>query len=63
MSRQFIFNNAALMDPDPSMTPEQVKQMFASAGYPALTNASIVGPTTKDGKQTYEFKAAVGTKG
>ncbi len=61
--RVFHFNGANLTDPDPSMSPEEVKKMYASSGYPALTNASVTGPETKDGKAVYTFKAAVGTKG
>lgn len=61
--RVFHFNGANLTDPDPGMSPEEVKKMYASSSYPALTNASVTGPETKGGKQVYTFKAAVGTKG
>jgi len=62
MARRFIYNGATLEDPDPSKTPDEVRKIYAGA-YPALTNASIVGPKTQGGETTYEFKASVGTKG
>lgn len=61
--REFHFNGAKLADPDPGMSPEQVKKLYAGNGYPTLTNASVTGPETKDGREVYTFKAAVGTKG
>lgn len=61
--REFHFNGAVLTDPDPSMPPEQVKKLYAGSGYPTLTNASVTGPETKNGREVYTFKAAVGTKG
>lgn len=62
MKREFLFNGTRLADPDPSLTPEQAKNMLA-ANYPELTNATINAPVEKNGKQVYEFKKAVGTKG
>ncbi|MFN3652587.1 MAG: PRTRC system protein C [Armatimonadota bacterium] len=61
--REFRFNGAILADPNPNMSAEEVRQMYAQAGYPALTNGSVVGPETINGRQVYTFKAAVGTKG
>ncbi len=61
--REFHFNGAALADPDPSLSPEQVKKLYAGNGYPTLTNASVTGPERQNGKEIYTFKAAVGTKG
>lgn len=61
--RIFSFNGAQLADPDPKMTPDEVRKFYSSNGYPTLTNASITGPETKDGKQIYSLKAAVGSKG
>jgi PRTRC genetic system protein C len=63
MIREFHFNGMRLADPDPGMTPDQVRNMYASSGYAELTNASITGPKTEGGRQVYEFKKAVGTKG
>lgn len=63
LPRRFAFNGAILADPDPALTADQVRAMYAGSGYPALTNASIAGPETKDGYHVYTFKQAVGTKG
>lgn len=63
MIREFHYNGAKLTDPDPGMTPEQVRNMYASSGYGELTNASITGPKTENNRQIFEFKKAVGTKG
>lgn len=61
--RIFNFGGTQLADPDPTMSPDAVRKMYASSGYPILTNASVTGPETANGKATYTFKAAVGTKG
>lgn len=61
--RIFEFNGARLADPGPSMTPDEVRKMYASSGYPTLTNASVTGPVRAGSNDVYTFKAAVGTKG
>lgn len=61
--REFHFNGAVLADPGSQMGPDEVRKMYAQSGYPTLANASVTGPETRDGKQIYTFKAAVGTKG
>ncbi len=60
--RIFRFGGMNLEDPDPAMTPEQVKKVYAEA-YPKLTNGAVTGPEVKDGQEIYTFKEAVGTKG
>ncbi len=60
--RAFKFNGIALQDPDPKMTPQQVKDFYAGI-YPELTNAEIEGPEQKGATLQYEFRKAVGTKG
>ena len=60
--RVFKFGATELADPDPGLPTDQVKSIYAGM-YPDLTNATITGPTLKDGKQVYEFKRSVGTKG
>lgn len=62
MPRRFVYNGTALEDPDPKMAADAVRKYYAGT-FSALTNASIVGPTKKDGDEIYEFKASVGTKG
>lgn len=60
--RVFLYSGRTLQDPDPQMTPEQVKQ-FYSAIHADLTNATIEGGQFEGETQTFEFKRAVGTKG
>lgn len=61
--RIFEFNGSRLADPDPAMSPDEVRKMYGKSGYPTLTNGSVQGPEMRDGKAIYTFKAAVGTKG
>jgi PRTRC genetic system protein C len=62
IQREFKYNGMTLTDPSPSKTPDQVRLFFA-AQYPELTNAVIEGPTTKQGRSTYTFARAAGSKG
>ena len=62
LTRKFQYNSIKLADPNPGMTPEQVKDLYA-ATYPELTNSVVEGPITKGGEAVYEFKRAVGSKG
>lgn len=62
VERKFKYNALVLEDPDPEMTPEQVKDYYADI-YPELTQAGIEGPEFTDTTKEYEFKKAVGTKG
>lgn len=62
LTREFVFGSMTLADPDPGLSPEQVKAMYATA-YSDLTTASVAGPEAVNGKQVYTFKKAVGTKG
>lgn len=66
LDRVFRFKNngtdVTLSDPDPERTPEQVMQLYANQ-YPALTTASVHGPTMEKDKAVYEFKTTMGTKG
>lgn len=60
--RSFRFNKRVLPDPNPRLTPEQVKDLYA-AQFPELASAAIEGPELKDGQQVYGFVRQVGTKG
>lgn len=60
--RQFKHGDVVLDDPNPNMTPEEVKKLY-SAKYPELTNAGIETPVTKNDKLVYSFNNKVGTKG
>lgn len=61
--RIFEFNGARLADPGPHMSAEEVRKLYASSGYPTLTNASVTGPVRQGNNDVFTFKAAVGTKG
>lgn len=62
LTRKFKYNSVNLADPNPALSPEQVKEFFA-AHYPELNNAVVEGPVTKDGVATYSFLRAAGAKG
>ena len=60
--RVFMFNGQKLADPDPNLSVNDVKKMYANHGYAALTNATA-NEEVKDGKRFVTFKASAGTKG
>jgi PRTRC genetic system protein C len=54
MAREFRWNGQRLADPDPSMTPEQVRDLYAQMpGYEALTTAAVQVEGEKDGTQIF----------
>ena len=62
IKRVFKHNNRTIPDPDPNLTPEQVRGILASTD-PSLASAVLQGPTYDGGKQVYTLTTAVGTKG
>jgi len=62
MSRSFTYNGVKLPDPDPRMTPEEVKVVY-SHQYPELATAAINGPDVSGENLQYSFVRAIGTKG
>jgi PRTRC genetic system protein C len=62
MSRSFTYNGVKLPDPDPRMTPEDVKAAY-SHQYPELATAAITGPEASGEQLVYNFVRAIGTKG
>ncbi|OGP24996.1 MAG: carbamoylphosphate synthase large subunit [Deltaproteobacteria bacterium GWB2_55_19] len=60
--RIFKYGSLELQDPDPSMTPEQVREFYSSV-YPELTQSVIEGPEYGEDSIKYEFSRSVGTKG
>jgi len=61
MARKFVYDGKDFPDPDPTKTPEEVKQLMVDF-YPELANADI--KETKQGEDTYyEFQRRIGTKG
>ena len=61
-TRTFSYNGQTLTDPGAHMTPQQVAAHYSGA-HPELVNASVEGPTLKDGSEQYRFVRAIGTKG
>ena len=62
VTRGFRYNNQNLGDPNPSLSPEQVKEIYA-ATRPELATAGIEGPEIVKGRRLYTFIRQVGTKG
>lgn len=62
LARKFGYNGVSLDDPDPAMSPLEVRD-FYSAVYPEIVSASVEGPEESSGNLTYTFRRAVGTKG
>ena len=62
MSRIFMYNGMQLEDPDPAVSPEEVKNIYSGV-YSELVQAKIEGPLEKDGNVVFTFRRVVGTKG
>ncbi|NKE70222.1 PRTRC system protein C [Candidatus Manganitrophus noduliformans] len=62
MERFFEYGQLRLSDPDPGMTPEQVRDFYAAV-YPELAQAVVGEPERRGATQVYKITRAVGTKG
>jgi len=62
LSRSFTYNGVRLPDPDPRMSPEEIKAIY-SHQYPELATAAITGPEASGDQLLYSFVRAIGTKG
>jgi len=62
VTREFSFNGVKLPDPDPELSPEQVRSVLATM-YPDIATASITGPEAVGDKLRYNFVRAIGAKG
>ncbi len=62
LERSFTYMGLQLADPNRSLTPEQVRDLYA-AQYPEITTAVIEGPDASGDKLVYRFTRAIGTKG
>lgn len=62
LERSFTYNGLVLPDPDPRLTPEQVRDVYA-ATYPEITTAAVEGPDASGGTLHFKFTRAIGTKG
>lgn len=60
--REFIYNGTSILDPDPKMTPEQVRDTFVAV-YPEIATATLSGPEPKEDIVRYTFSRAIGSKG
>jgi len=61
MARVFIYDGREFPDPDPNLSPDEVRQRMADF-FPELANAEI--KTAERGEDTlYELVRKVGTKG
>ena len=59
--REFIYNGTKLPDPNPSLSLDQVRDIFAQS-HPEITNAAI-DTAQKGGTITHTFVRSVGVKG
>jgi PRTRC genetic system protein C len=62
MARLFSFNGVRLPDPNPKMTVDEVKALYAMR-YPELATAVVNGPEAVGDKMRYTFERAIGSKG
>jgi PRTRC genetic system protein C len=62
MSRVFQFQGIRLPDPNPEMSVDDVKALYA-AQYPELATAVVNGPEAAGDKMRYTFERAIGSKG
>ena len=62
MTRDFVFNNIHLPDPNPELPIEKVREIHAMT-YPEISTAAIEGPEPVGNRLRYTFSRAVGTKG
>jgi PRTRC genetic system protein C len=62
LSRSFEFNGMRLPDPDPKVSVEDVRALYAHQ-YPEIATAAITGPEAVGDKLRYQFTRAIGSKG
>ena len=61
MARIFVYDGREFPDPDPSLTPDQVRQRMSDF-FPELANADVR-EHTRGADTLYELVRRVGTKG
>jgi len=62
IGREFSWNGVKIPDPDPKLSPEEVRAVLATM-YPDIATATITGPEAVGNRLLYRFVAAIGTKG
>ena len=60
--RVFSFNGLILPDPDPKLSVDEVRGVFAHA-YPEIATATVTGPEPVGDALKYTFERAIGSKG
>ena len=61
MARVFVYDGREFPDPDPNLTPDEVRQMMTDF-FPELANAEVE-ETTRGEDTLYELIRKVGVKG
>jgi len=62
LEREFSYNGLRLADPNPNLTVEEVRNLYAIS-YPEITTAAIEGPEAVGNKLIYRLTRAIGSKG
>jgi len=62
LARSFEFNGMRLPDPNPKLSVEEARALYAHQ-YPDIATAAITGPEAVGDKLVYRFTRAIGTKG
>ncbi len=62
MARIFVVDEREFPDPDPSLTPDQVRESLVPF-FPELSNAEVVPAVKRGDDEIIELKRRVGTKG
>lgn len=62
MARVFSYNGMELADPDPGMSTDQVRELYAIT-HGELNTATVTGPKKRGDDQVYTFSRALGRKG
>jgi PRTRC genetic system protein C len=62
LSRYFEFHGQRLPDPNPKLSVEEVRALYAQQ-YPDIATAAISGPEAVGDKLRYQFTRAIGSKG
>ncbi|MFC5862070.1 PRTRC system protein C [Acidicapsa dinghuensis] len=62
LRREFVYNGTVIPDPNPSLSPEQVRDTLVAA-YPEIATAALSGPEVKSDSARYTFSRAIGSKG
>ena len=62
LTREFVFNNIHLPDPNPELPIEKVREIHAMT-YPEVSTAAVEGPEILGNRLRYTFSRAVEIRG